>query len=833
MQLKTVGESLAVTNAINNVIKCSSDLSGTFNANTVLAHRLAEATASYSTEAVKAAISQSTLNKEEIKAILGKKGLKGQSLETATAEVMQAQATNTLSNFQKGATVSTLGLGNAMKGLWSILKAHPLFWISTVLTTGIAIWQSYKQSIEEAVSSANEAATTYKEQSSSINEMVSKYQDLRQQLIAAKGNEEETYSIKQKLLELQTELNEKFGDEYGKLNLLTDAYKDQTDAIKAYNKESAQTFLNENRKGIKESNKQMEKDNTYYLGSMNGLINASELKYLDKIKEIASDNSINFTDTGFEFIGNANEASDSINSFMNQIKELQNQAGNTSSTLTSIFDGILDNSGEALSDANSIIEEYSNLYEQAKLAEIASDDKLSSGYSDLINAVTEYNDAITNSKNPYEDKDVQKAYTNLQAVKQGIDANEKAWGKYSDVVQKAYDQADTSAYSFYASIKNNTDGIGDLSNELNRFSDIDLQSMFDDGDNGDSFDKLCDKAKKYGLEVQDVIDLLIKLGVVQGKISTPELETDTLSYETLTKSAESANEATDTLRSAISSVNDALAEQAENGSISIDTMLAMVDAGYATALQFDATTGACTINKEAMLALVQAKIQNQIADLQLLQSNIQQKLADDGNTARESANGFYDLAKAKLTSASAEQLASMKQFNDAEAQINALQNAMKNITKIGSGSYSTKARSSSVGASSASKSAAKTMEEIQREWKEYLSKYLALYKAELDAGLIDLHTFLTKSRSMLDEFYRDGKISAKDYWDSVKDLYESQLSLYDKVLSAVTRRIDKEIDSIHDIIDGLENQNNALQEQLDIYDSVLSEVDRVYDNDVV
>ncbi len=305
----------------------------------------------------------------------------------------------------------------------------------------------------------------------------------------------------------------------------------------------------------------------------------------------------------------------------------------------------------------------------------------------------------------------------------------------------------------------------------------------------------------------------------------------TLSYDTITKLAESATNSVDTLRSSIASVNEAFAEQAANGSVSVDTMLAMVDAGYATALQFDAVTGACTINREAMLALVQAKIQNQIADLQLLQSNIQQKLSDDGNTARESANGFYDLAKAKLAAASAEQLASMKQFNDAEAQITALQNAMKNINKIGSGTYSTKPKIKS-SASSAKKEAKKTMEDIQKDWKEYLDKYLALYKAELDAGLIDFQTFLNKSRSLLDEFYRDGKISAKDYWDSVGNLYQQQLDVYDKVISAITKRIDKEIDGIQGIIDGLEKQNDVLQNQLDEYDGILKVVDDVYQTEI-
>lgn len=134
--------------------------------------------------------------------------------------------------------------------------------------------------------------------------------------------------------------------------------------------------------------------------------------------------------------------------------------------------------------------------------------------------------------------------------------------------------------------------------------------------------------------------------------------------------------------------------------------------------------------------------------------------------------------------------------------------------------------------SSASKTAEKTMEDIQKEWKEYLDGYLAMYKAELDAGLIDFNTFLNKSRSLLDEYYRDGKISAKDYWDSVKNLYENQLSIYDKVLSAVTRRIEKEVDGIQDIIDGLEKQNDTLQKQLDEYDSILSVVDEVYEKQI-
>lgn len=219
-----------------------------------------------------------------------------------------------------------------------MIKANPLAVITMVVTAGISMYQKYKQSMEEAVSAANEASDTYKNQSQTIKDTISKYQDLRSQLIAAKGDEEKTASVKEQLLELQQQLNEQFGDEYGKLNLVTDAYKDQTEAIKAYSKEAANTLLNDNRKGIEEATKQMTEDKTYSLGTMDGLLNADELAIRDQIKKIAKDNNIEFSHNGFEFTGNAEDAQKAINAFMNALKELQKQSGSTSDTLSSIFD---------------------------------------------------------------------------------------------------------------------------------------------------------------------------------------------------------------------------------------------------------------------------------------------------------------------------------------------------------------------------------------------------------------------------------------------------------------------------------------------------------------
>lgn len=136
MQLKTVGESLNAVKDIENIINKYSSLGGTLNEHASLGHHLAEAMRNYSTESVKAAISNSNLNKIEIEAILSTKGLTGATLETTAAELAATAQTNALSTSQLGATVTSSNLKLAIKGLGTeikslvsdvsiFLKAHP------------------------------------------------------------------------------------------------------------------------------------------------------------------------------------------------------------------------------------------------------------------------------------------------------------------------------------------------------------------------------------------------------------------------------------------------------------------------------------------------------------------------------------------------------------------------------------------------------------------------------------------------------------------------------------------------------------------------------------
>lgn len=428
-----------------------------------------------------------------------------------------------LINAQNTATSVTVTLTSTVRGLMATLAANPIVLVTMAVTAGITAFNKYKQAQEEVIQAAREASTVYKDTANSVDDYVAKYQELHKALLDAKDNEEQTYVVKQQLLSLQTELNEKFGEEAGRVNLVTDAYKDQTEAIKELSKVSANEFLNSNRTGIEKANKEMDKDKTYHLGSMGGLVNADELDILEQIKAIAESNNIEFTGNGFEFVGNANDASEAINSFMNDIKELQTESGKTSDIMSGIFDGLLDNSSEALGRVDSIIDEYGEIYDQAKMAQIAADTNLSNGYNNAVSTVEAYNEAVLKSEDPYNDENVKNAWGNLQTVKQRIQENEEEWGQYSNIMENVFAAANDSVYSFYNALKDD-DSLSELIEDLRGLSDIELQSMSDDGNNGDTFDKLTEKAREYGLEVQDVISLLQKLGAVQGEIISEESE---------------------------------------------------------------------------------------------------------------------------------------------------------------------------------------------------------------------------------------------------------------------------------------------------------------------
>lgn len=83
----------------------------------------------------------------------------------------------------------------------------------------------------------------------------------------------------------------------------------------------------------------------------------------------------------------------------------------------------------------------------------------------------------------------------------------------------------------------------------------------------------------------------------------------------LSDASDEAASSVDELNKMLGDFSSALQEQAENGQLSYQTIMQLIDAGYAQCLQIDNETGAVRLNAEAYRDLAKAKIEARMAEL--------------------------------------------------------------------------------------------------------------------------------------------------------------------------------------------------------------------------
>lgn len=463
-------------------------------------------------------ISRNQLTEAQARGILVASGLTGEELKSAMATYTQATA-------QKTATASTLSLSNGFKGLAASIGISTtalgvLVAGMAAISVGVIAFNSYRQAQEEARQAAQDSVKALQEQTSSIDESVKKYRELRQALLDAKGDEEETYNIKKQLLDLQEDLNSKFGDEYEKLNLVTDAYNDQTDAIKRYNEEAAKRYLNENKSAIDKAQSEMTKDRSYSISGA-GSSGFGEKDY-NTIKDIADKyDSIsigkgNLNTYSITVKADASEANEQINAFMNDLREKEDEIN------AGVFDSISAMSEKALKDSQKVISKYGEIYKESQLSSIASDSDLSETFEDATKAVEAYNEAVLQSENPFDDSKVDNAYNNLQLIKGEMDGNIETWGQYSSVTEELFNGADTALYEFNKGLVDNSNSISDTLARLKEenLDKADMEAMIDSEQISSDVQAIIDYANTLGVSVDDVISSLIRLGYVQGEVAS-------------------------------------------------------------------------------------------------------------------------------------------------------------------------------------------------------------------------------------------------------------------------------------------------------------------------
>lgn len=574
-------------------------------------------------------LSSTALTEAQRAAVLVNQGM-------SEAEAQAAVAAMGLSAANEAAAASTFTLSGAMEGMLATLMANPLILVAAGVTAAVTAYSAYKRSIEEAVSSAKSAENTWEENTTSIQDNISRIQELRTALASGTLTEQEAADAKSELLSIQESLSESYGNQVSGLDLINGSLTEQIALLDQVNEKQSQSFLNENKKGIDKAQKEMEKNRHTYLGRFydNGSEESEAIKKsIKKLQETYGEDvfkldSADGITMDIQFNADASTAKDALNDFMTEVSGIEDQFGETDVT-----DQLANNAASGLTKAKDVLSEYQDIYKQAQKAELLSDDKLyksgdteqkaSKWISDYAKAVEDYNKAVADGDSAKITEASQK-FSELEGTVNNLVEN-TGMSAYADQVKEVRDELNDTAIAndkftktvngtdtskFGKSISENAKALKELN-----LSDTDFRYAFEtDGVQEGEYqiNALVQAALDAGVisdtsasSVANLASMLAELGVISSSTGS--------SLDEAADSIGDISERIDKASAALTGIQKAesvLDAQSTGKSISLDDFNSDELADYTSALEYN--NGALQLNAEKVRELQKAKAEEQI-----------------------------------------------------------------------------------------------------------------------------------------------------------------------------------------------------------------------------
>ena len=678
MATSTTKEFSNLSNALKMVKAAES--AGTFDTSNMAS--LINLTKGLSESQTKLVLSSTALSDAQRVAVLMGQGM-------TEAQASAAVASMGLASAEEVATGATVSLSSALSGLMSTLLANPMILIAAGVTAVVSAFSAYKRSIEEAVDKAQEAGNAWEDNNTSLQDNIDKITELRTALDNGTLTEEEAYQAKSDLLEIQDSLTESYGNQAQGIDLVNGSLDQQISKLKELSTEESKRFLNENKKGVEEAEKQMEKERHAYLGqySDNGSDESNAINQaITKLKNKYGDDVFNLQEgmegTGnfeIEFTADASTAKDALNDFMNEIRSIQEQYGE-SDVLTSLSNY----ASGGLEEANDILTEYQDLYNQAKQAELFSGKQQYSGKTALEwlnkyeDAVNKYNDAISGG-NADEIADAKQYYDDINKSVQVLMNTDAS--KYSSQFKEIGDQLNTAAIKaneFNQALSGEGENgfqkhLQSVAEEIKKLNmdDADFKAAVASGD-VDSINYLVEAAKNAGIitgksasEIQPLITALGNLGYISN-MSADGLDNVADSASNVDMSfSDLAKEDSSSLLQEISAVQEVLDSQSIGMSVSYDDFNSDALAEYRDCLEY--VNGSLVLNEENVKNLTKAKVEEQVATNNTAKAQKQQEYLENAKQIEALRQKLLDNTDATGKSAESiqEQIDGLLASNDA------------------------------------------------------------------------------------------------------------------------------------------------------------------------
>lgn len=591
-----------------------------------------------SNEIKKLSVLMDGLSASQLRAVISSEQLSNkQRISVLRANGMskaQAQATLStmgLSTAEGAATANTISLSSAFKGLWNTLLANPIILISTALTAGMMAWSSYKQSIEESIQKATDATSAWKESNNTIQEQISKYKELKSQLDSGTLTPSEEYETRQQILDIQTQITSEYGNQVAGIDLVNGSLQTQLGILQQISAEEAKKTLNENRKEYKDAEKKITEDQSYNLGIL-GVDDKTELgkeirdivkSFEDEGLSLSADSNGNLVNILFR--GDATQAEESINGFMNKIEGLKSEFTDKSSI--KMLDSILNQAGNSLNENKQILEDYQENYKAFIQMDMMSQGTGEGSVADTFNkytdAVQRYNEALSNGDTDAIHK-ARSDFASLSAEVDGLlskDGNVKFASLFDDVADQL-NESSVKAYDFKEVLSGN---VGDhnqfskMSKDIKETSDnlkgmkldaVDvLAALVTEGAQAGE-NELLALAEAWGLsvestkeEIQSFIEILLQAGVISGEVAD-SAEIASKSFDSYSTSVQKASEN-------LAILKDIMSESVSGAGISAENVSAFREIfGTDADKALERTANGYHLNKKAL-----AELQVQLAEM--------------------------------------------------------------------------------------------------------------------------------------------------------------------------------------------------------------------------
>ena len=503
---------------------------------------------------------------------------KSTQLQNAYVQAVGKQ-NNSLGNYLAGLNGAKASLGGYIKSLVAAKAASiglqvASVALNTAISMGITLAISalvsqiskWIHAQEEARQKAIELTNAYKEQKDSLDAQIEKYKELKEKLDNGNLSTDETRSIKEQLLEIQKSLIESYGDEASNIDLVNGKYREQLGLLSELSKEKATDYVTENRDVFADAKEALEKIRTYNVGtvtSWNTYAPETEdqkklIEYLETYSDLldltysgASHGGVSATSVNLSVKANVANADE----LMHQLAEdLEKYGKDNNIDVSGLLEGI---SGQLKKTWTDELTDYKTVYDEFMKAEVIRNDTLRPLYQQSIQAVEDYNNALSSGEG------VEDAKANLDSVQQSVQNATGELEGSQEVFDGIYDGINKNAEAAYQMSQSfeNDESVKGYAEQLKGLTDIDLKAInFEDNVQSpgeEAFGALIDILGLSEDEVQNLIDKLVELGYVQGEVqdSTSNIENPISLFDQLTKSEESL----DKFQSSVKSAADAYA----------------------------------------------------------------------------------------------------------------------------------------------------------------------------------------------------------------------------------------------------------------------------------